>query len=109
MPNIEVNWWPDSYKVIITHKWKFVSRDVGEIMVLHVVSYIEGNVIERSIVRICLMSFLIEVMLWDEVTSQRMKTHGHHRPQDEIDVCLQTEEIDNGCIEDYLDSQVDDL
>ena len=96
-------------KTTPTYQWKLVARDIGEVVVLHVVADVEGNVVEWAIVGVCLVTLLVEVMLGDKVSGQGMQSHGQDGSYDEVHVGLEAEEVDDGCVEYNLHYQVNDL
>ena len=55
------------------HLWQTVVRNVREIMMLNVVSEIIDEEIERAVVTACCLAFGEEIVLGDEVASQRVK------------------------------------
>lgn len=57
--------------------WQPTTRDEREVMVLIVIADVEGDHVERAVVRVRFEALLEHVVLGDEVSSDRMKPHGH--------------------------------
>lgn len=85
------------------------SRDKGKVMVLHMVANVEGESVQRSVVRVSLLPTEKHVMLADEVTRQGVKTHRQERAGNEVYQGLHAEEVKDGGVEGNLHDPVDDF
>ena len=72
-------------------------------MVLHVVTHVEGQSVERPVVRIGFLTTQEHVVLADEMASQWMKTHRQERTGNEINQRLDAEKVEDGSVEGNLE------
>ena len=56
-----------------TYQWQVVTGDTGEVVVFHVVTHIEGDPIEGSIVGVSLVALQEHIMLSHKVTRDRVQ------------------------------------
>ena len=83
--------------------------DVGEVMMLHVVAHIEGNVVPGSVVRVGLIASIEHVVLGYEVGGHGVDPQTQQGANEKVIERLEAKEIPDQGIDCDLDNRVEDL
>ncbi len=93
----------------LSHLAESVAGYVGEVVVLVVVAHVEGDQIERAVVRVGLVALDEHVVLGDEVARDGVETEAEHGADEQVENGLRSPEVVHGIVECELNDQVDDL
>lgn len=93
----------------LPHLWQSAPRDIREVVVLIVITHIEGDIIERPIITVRLETFVEHVVLRDEVSSHWMESHSQQGSPSQIEYPLSSKVIKHQEVAGELDNVVDDF
>ena len=86
--------------------WELRARDIREVVVLHVVAYIEGQIVPGAVIRVRLISSVKHVVLGNEVGRHWMDAQREHSANQKIVQRFEPPEVPNESINGYLHDQV---
>lgn len=85
------------------------ARHRRKVVVLVVIAHVEGDPVQRAVVRVRFVSLREHVVLADKVSGHRVQTHRQHGAHNQVDHYAPAEEVNDNRVEDQLDDCVDDL
>ena len=85
--------------------WKLGVRDIREVVVLHMVAQVVGEVVEGAVVAVCGLAALVEqVVLRDEVSCCRVQAKCHEGTSDQVYQRLEAKDVVDERVEGELDN-----
>ena len=69
---------------------------------LHMITDVEGELVERTVIGVSLLAVEEHVVLADEVAGQRVKSHRQEGAGDQVDQRFRAEKVEDGRIEGNL-------
>ncbi len=93
----------------LLHLGQSVAGYVGEVVVLVVVAHVEGDQIERAVVRVGLVALDEHVVLGDEVAGDGVEAETEQKSEPHVAQRLDAKEVEDGVVEHDLDDPVGHL
>jgi len=78
-------------------------------MVFVVISHVESDAVQDSVVRVGFVSFAEHVVLGDEVASHGMRPHGHQRSSHHVHQGLGSASVEHKSVEAELNKNIEDF